>query len=70
VVQDAFLAEGAYQCAYCVSGMIIAAVSLLNENPHPTEEEIRAGMNGNLCRCCGYPKIVKAVARAASGGGQ
>jgi aerobic-type carbon monoxide dehydrogenase small subunit (CoxS/CutS family) len=64
-VQQAFLEEGAYQCGYCVSGMIIAAVSLLNEKPKPTEAEITDGMNGNLCRCCGYAKIVKAVRRAA-----
>ncbi|MGN6371287.1 MAG: (2Fe-2S)-binding protein [Phycisphaerae bacterium] len=71
-VQEAFLAEGAYQCGYCVSGMIVAAVGLLNEKPKPTEEEIRAGMQGNLCRCCGYVKIVKAVQRAAgaNGGGK
>ena len=67
-VQEAFLAEGAYQCGYCISGMVVAAVALLNEKPKPTEEEIRAGMNGNLCRCCGYARIVKAVERAAQGG--
>ena len=63
-VQQVFLDEGAYQCGYCVSGMIIATVALVNERPAPTEDEIRAGMNGNLCRCCGYPKIVKAVKAA------
>ena len=67
-VQEAFLAEGAYQCGYCISGMVVAAVALLKEKPQPTEQEIRAGMNGNLCRCCGYAKIVKAVERAAGGG--
>ena len=66
-VQQAFLDEGAYQCGYCVSGMIINAVALLKQNPHPTDEEIRAGMNGNLCRCCGYAKILNAVHRAAGG---
>ncbi|HUO07824.1 MAG TPA: (2Fe-2S)-binding protein [Phycisphaerae bacterium] len=69
-VQEAFLAEGAYQCAYCVSGMIIAAVALLNENPHLTEEQIRTGMDKNLCRCCNYGKFVKAISRAAGGGVQ
>jgi aerobic carbon-monoxide dehydrogenase small subunit len=64
-VQQAFLEEGAYQCGYCVSGMIVAAVSLLNEKPNPTDAEIRAGMNDNLCRCCGYAKILNAVRRAA-----
>jgi aerobic-type carbon monoxide dehydrogenase small subunit (CoxS/CutS family) len=48
--------------------MVVAAVALLNEKPKPTEEEIKAGMNGNLCRCCGYAKIVKAMERAANGG--
>jgi aerobic-type carbon monoxide dehydrogenase small subunit (CoxS/CutS family) len=67
-VQQAFLDEGAYQCGYCVSGMIIAAVSLLNEKPKPSGEEIREGMNNNLCRCCGYAKIIKAVERAAGVG--
>jgi len=65
-VQQAFLDEGAYQCGYCVSGMVIAAVSLLNENPAPTDDQIRAGMNGNLCRCCGYARIFNAVKRAAA----
>jgi aerobic-type carbon monoxide dehydrogenase small subunit (CoxS/CutS family) len=69
-VQQAFLTEGAYQCGYCTSGMIIAAVSLLNEKPHPTDDDIRAGMNGNLCRCCGHAKIVTAISRAAKGGAQ
>ncbi len=64
-VQQAFLTEGAYQCGYCTPGMIVAAVALLGENPHPTDEQIVAGMNKNLCRCCSYPKIIGAVRRAA-----
>ena len=64
-VQEAFLAEGAMQCGYCTSGMILTAVALLKKNPNPTDEEIAAGMNVNLCRCNGYPKILKAVRRAA-----
>lgn len=64
-VQEAFLEEGAMQCAYCTSGMILAAVALLREKADPTEEEIVEGMNGNLCRCNGYPRILKAVRRAA-----
>jgi len=64
-VQTAFLEEGALQCGYCTSGMILAALSLLRRRPDPTEEEIVAGMNGQLCRCNGYVKIVKAVRRAA-----
>jgi aerobic-type carbon monoxide dehydrogenase small subunit (CoxS/CutS family) len=65
-VQEAFCAEGAYQCGYCTPGMVMAAVALLNEAPRPSEEQIVGWMNKNLCRCCGYPKIVKAVQRAAA----
>ena len=64
-VQEAFLEEGALQCGYCTGGMILAAVALLRDKPQPTDEEIVAGMNGHLCRCNGYVKIVKAVRRAA-----
>ena len=64
-VQEAFLAEGAMQCGYCTPGMILTAVALLEKNPDPTDEEIAAGMNVNLCRCNGYPKILNAVRRAA-----
>lgn len=65
-VQQAFMEEGAFQCAYCTSGMIMAAVALLNEKPHPSDEDVRQGMNGNLCRCCSYTKISAAVRRAAA----
>jgi aerobic-type carbon monoxide dehydrogenase small subunit (CoxS/CutS family) len=64
-VQEAFLAEGAMQCGYCTPGMILSAVALLKQNPHPTAEEIAQGMNGNICRCGGYVKIVQAIRRAA-----
>jgi len=64
-VQEAFLEEGAMQCGYCTSGMILSAVALLRENPHPTDEQIVEGMNGNICRCNGYVKITHAVRRAA-----
>ena len=64
-VQAAFLEEGAVQCGYCTGGMILAAVALLEENANPTDSEIAEGMNGNICRCNGYPKIVNAVRRAA-----
>jgi aerobic-type carbon monoxide dehydrogenase small subunit (CoxS/CutS family) len=64
-VQEAFLAEGAMQCGYCTPGMILSTVALLNEKPQPTDAEIVSWMNDNLCRCCGYPKIVRAVRRAA-----
>ena len=64
-VQEAFLEEGAMQCGYCTSGMILAAAALLRQKPDPTDEEIVTGMNAHLCRCNGYVKIVKAVHRAA-----
>ena len=64
-VQAAFLEHGAFQCGYCTSGMIVAATALLAGNHHPTEGEIVASMNGNLCRCGTYPRIVAAVKRAA-----
>lgn len=66
-VQQALLDEGAFQCGYCTSGMIMAAAALLGEKPKPTDAEIRAGMNGNLCRCCSYVRIQSAVRRAAGG---
>jgi carbon-monoxide dehydrogenase small subunit len=64
-LQQAFHEEHALQCGYCTPGMIMAAVDLLNENPHPTEEEVRDGLEGNLCRCTGYQNIVRAVLRAS-----
>ena len=64
-VQEAFLAAGAMQCAYCTSGMIMSAVSLLNSNHHPTQGEIIDFMDGNICRCGTYPRIVSAIQRAA-----
>jgi aerobic-type carbon monoxide dehydrogenase small subunit (CoxS/CutS family) len=69
-VQEAFLAEGAMQCAYCTSGMIITAVALLKSNPSPSEKEISQFMQGNICRCGTYPRIVAAIRRAAKGAGQ
>ena len=64
-VQEAFIEEGALQCGYCTSGMVLAAVALLGKTPEPTDEEIVSGMDGHLCRCNGYVKIVNAVRRAA-----
>jgi len=64
-VQQAFLDEGAFQCGFCTAGMIVAAVALLDEKPNPTDAQIGSGMNRNICRCCSYPKILKAVRRAA-----
>jgi carbon-monoxide dehydrogenase small subunit len=65
-VQEAFLAESAFQCGYCTSGMIVATVALLRQTPHPTDAEIIAGMNGNVCRCGGYARMINAVKRAAA----
>ncbi len=64
-VQQAFLDEGAMQCGYCTPGMVLRAVSLLESNPHPNDAQIAEWMDGNLCRCCGYPRILAAVRRAA-----
>ena len=64
-VQEAFLAEGAMQCGYCTPGMIMTTVALLESKPHPSDEEILEWVNGNLCRCNGYPKILQAIHRAA-----
>ena len=64
-VQKAFHECHALQCGYCTPGMIMQSVDLLNENPNPTEEEIRLGLEGNLCRCTGYHNIVRAVQHAA-----
>ncbi len=64
-LQTAFIEHFAVQCGYCTPGMIMAAKALLDENPTPTEEEVRKGLSGNLCRCTGYVKIVEAVLAAA-----
>jgi len=64
-VQQAFLDEGAFQCGYCTSGMILSATSLLHQMHNPTEEQIAAAMNGNICRCGTYPRILDAVKRAS-----
>lgn len=64
-IQRAFVEKGAIQCGYCTSGMILTARALLDENPNPTEEQIRRYLAGNLCRCTGYNKIVEAVTYAA-----
>jgi len=65
LVQDAFVAEDALQCGFCTPGQIVAATALLAATPSPTPQEIRAAMAGNLCRCGAYPKIERAILRAA-----
>ena len=65
-VQEGFYREHGLQCGFCTPGMLMRAYRLLQENPSPTEEQIRAGMSGNLCRCTGYQNIVKAVLYAAA----
>lgn len=71
-IQQAFIEAGAVQCGYCTPGFIMAAKNLLDANPHPTVDEIREGISGNICRCTGYAKIIKAIGMAAkpSGGVQ
>jgi carbon-monoxide dehydrogenase small subunit len=66
-LQRAFVAKGGIQCGYCTPGFVMSALALLQENPHPTEAEVRAALSGNLCRCTGFVKIVEAV---LSTGGQ
>jgi aerobic-type carbon monoxide dehydrogenase small subunit (CoxS/CutS family) len=65
-VQKAFEEEEAMQCGFCSSGMILSAVALLKENPKPTDEEVLLWMNAQICRCCGYPRILAALKRAAN----
>ncbi|MEM3342550.1 MAG: 2Fe-2S iron-sulfur cluster-binding protein, partial [Thermoplasmata archaeon] len=64
-LQTAFVEEGATQCGYCNPGSLLSAKALLDVNPHPTEEEVRIALDGNLCRCTGYVKRIKAVMKAA-----
>jgi aerobic carbon-monoxide dehydrogenase small subunit len=68
-VQAAFQEHHGLQCGFCTPGMVLAAVSLLEEQPNPTERDVREGIEGNLCRCTGYHNIVKAVLAAADAGG-
>lgn len=66
IIQEKFIEHAAYQCGYCTSGMIVSSRALLNENPNPTEHEVREAIAGNLCRCTGYVNIVEAVLDAAA----
>ncbi len=65
-IQKAFIEVGAVQCGFCTPGMVLTAKALLDKNPHPTMDEIKLAMSGNLCRCTGYAKIHQAVAKAAA----
>jgi aerobic-type carbon monoxide dehydrogenase small subunit (CoxS/CutS family) len=64
-LQDAFIEHGGFQCGFCTPGMILAAKALLDENPKPTEEELKHFMHGNICRCTGYKKIIESIMAAA-----
>lgn len=64
-LQKAFLAKHGLQCGYCTPGMLMSAYALLEKNPHPTEEEIRKGISGNICRCTGYAKIIESIQEAS-----
>jgi len=69
-LQQAFIAEQAAQCGYCSNGMIMSAKELLDRNPHPSEQDVRAALAGNLCRCGTHNRIIKAVLRAAQANGR
>ena len=64
-LQESFIKHGAVQCGFCSPGMLMSAKALLKRNPHPTKEEIKRGISGNLCRCTGYVKIIKAIQEAS-----
>jgi carbon-monoxide dehydrogenase small subunit len=66
-LQKAFLDHGALQCGFCTSGMLMSATALLNENPKPTKEQIKEGIDGNICRCTGYNSIIRAVTAVVKG---
>jgi aerobic-type carbon monoxide dehydrogenase small subunit (CoxS/CutS family) len=67
-VQESFIEHDGYQCGFCTPGQVMSAVALLEHNPDPSEDEIRYGMSGNLCRCGAYPNIVRAIQAAAKEG--
>jgi aerobic-type carbon monoxide dehydrogenase small subunit (CoxS/CutS family) len=64
-LRDAFMENGAVQCGYCTPGMLLSSYALLRDNPHPSEEEVQAGIEGNICRCTGYVKIIESILDAA-----
>jgi carbon-monoxide dehydrogenase small subunit len=67
-VQDAFVEHGAVQCGYCTPGLVLSAVALLKRNPHPSEDDIRRAISGNLCRCTGYLNVIRAIQAASTTG--
>jgi len=67
-VQQAFVDHGAIQCGFCTPGMVMSATALLEQNPNPTEDDVRMGIAGNICRCTGYTKIVEAILAVSEGG--
>jgi carbon-monoxide dehydrogenase small subunit len=67
-LQEAFLEHGAFQCGYCTSGILLTAKAFLEENPHPTEEEVKEALVGNLCRCTGYVRVIQAILSCAQRG--
>jgi len=67
-VQRAFVEHGAVQCGYCTPGLVMTAVALLQHNPHPSEDEVRRAISGNLCRCTGYLKVIRAIQEASKAG--
>jgi len=66
-LQEAFLDYGAFQCGFCTAGMLMSAKALLDENPRPTKEQIKQGINGNICRCTGYNSIIRAITAVVNG---
>jgi len=69
-LQESFIEHNALQCGYCTPGMVMSAKALLNRNPHPTEEDVKEALAGNLCRCTGYQRIINAVLDVAKKGGK
>jgi aerobic carbon-monoxide dehydrogenase small subunit len=67
-LQEAFLQHGAFQCGYCTPGMLLTAKAFLEENPHPTEAEVKEALVGNLCRCTGYIRVIQAILSCTQGG--